>query len=189
MSKKKTTLELSSEHSLIADGAEKYLNPNDDFLKSAKRILMDDVDETFYKDAIAKNDAQEAFENLDLSDKELKNQKKTSSKKNQVLKQIEKAYDNQKIDTDDLYNALAITLRFKEYKGKNNPKGQLNDIKSIIGDTPSPSDTSIAINSILEEVMSLVPEGMTYSEFTKEYELYVKPRNKKSFFARLFGKK
>ena len=75
-------------------------------------------------------------------------------------------------------------LKSQEYE-KANPKVQLTKIKKIIGDTPN-IDTDAAINNILEEVIALVPEGMSYFEFMKEYKLVAKPRV--SFFARLFKK-
>jgi hypothetical protein len=128
----------------------------------------------------AQKELQEAFENLFLPEDLEDHDTCIESLKtiNDVLKQ-------HKVDKEAIKNAFNGILRSQEYE-KANPKAQLTKIKKIIGDTPN-IDTEAAIDIILEEVMNLVPEGMSYFEFMKEYKLVAKPRV--SFFAKLFGKK
>ena len=130
-------------------------------------------------DAQAQKDLQEAFENLFLPEA-LENQDTCV----ESLKTINDVLKKHKVDKDAIKNAFNGILRSQEYE-KENPRVQLTKIKKIIGDTPN-IDTEAAINNILEEVMALVPEGMSYFEFMKEYKLIAKPRV--SFFARLFKK-
>ncbi len=128
----------------------------------------------------AQKELQEAFENLFLPEA-LEDQDTCV----ESLKTINDILQQHKIDKDAIKNAFNGILRSQEYE-KANPKTQLTKIKKIIGDTPN-IDTDAAIDIILEEVMALVPEGMSYFEFMKEYKLVAKPRV--SFFAKLFGKK
>lgn len=127
----------------------------------------------------AQKDLKEAFENLFLPEA-LEDQDTCV----ESLKTINDVLKKHKVDKDAIKNAFNGILVSKEYE-KANPKVQLTKIKKIIGDTPN-IDTEAAINNILEEVMALVPEGMSYFEFMKEYRLVAKPRV--SFFARLFKK-
>ena len=129
--------------------------------------------------AQAQKDLQEAFENLFLPEA-LEDQDTCV----ESLKTINDVLKKHKVDKDAIKNAFNGILRSQEYE-KENPRVQLTKIKKIIGDTPN-IDTDAAINNILEEVMALVPEGMSYFEFMKEYRLVAKPRV--SFFARLFKK-
>ena len=129
--------------------------------------------------AQAQKELQEAFENLFLP--EALEDKDTCV---ESLKAINDVLKQHKVDKDAIKNAFNGILISQEYE-KANPKIQLTKIKKIIGDTPN-IDTDAAINNILEEVMALVPEGMSYFEFMKEYRLVAKPRV--SFFARLFKK-
>lgn len=128
----------------------------------------------------AQKELQEAFENLFLPEA-LEDQDTCV----ESLKTINDVLKKHKVDKDAIKNAFNGILISQEYE-KANPKVQLTKIKKIIGDTPN-IDTEAAINNILEEVMALVPEGMSYFEFMKEYKLVAKPRV--SFFKRLFGKK
>lgn len=128
----------------------------------------------------AQRELQEAFENLFLPEA-LEDQGTCV----ESLKTINDVLKQHKVDKEAIKNAFNGILRSQEYE-KANPKIQLTKIKKIIGDTPN-IDTEAAINNILEEVMALVPEGMSYFEFMKEYKLVAKPRV--SFFAKLFGKK
>lgn len=128
----------------------------------------------------AQKELQEAFENLFLPEA-LEDQDTCV----ESLKTINDILQQHKIDKDAIKNAFNGILRSQEYE-KENPRVQLTKIKKIIGDTPN-IDTEAAIDIILEEVMNLVPEGMSYFEFMKEYKLVAKPRV--SFFAKLFGKK
>lgn len=125
---------------------------------------------------------QEAFENLLLSDEELEEHGDNCL---ESLKTINSILEKHKIDKKAITRAFNAAIISADYE-KANPKIQLDKIKEIIGKTPD-NDTEAAINIILEEVMSLVPEGMSYFEFMKEYKLVAKPRV--SFFARLFKKK
>ena len=127
----------------------------------------------------AQKELQEAFENLFLPEA-LEDQDTCV----ESLKTINDVLKKHKVDKEAIKNAFNGILISKEYE-KENPKVQLTKIKKIIGDTPN-IDTEAAINNILEEVMALVPEGMSYFEFMKEYKLVAKPRV--SFFARLFKK-
>lgn len=127
----------------------------------------------------AQKELQEAFENLFLPEA-LEDQDTCV----ESLKTINDVLKQHKVDKEAIRNAFNGILISKEYE-KENPKVQLTKIKKIIGDTPN-IDTEAAINNILEEVMALVPEGMSYFEFMKEYKLVAKPRV--SFFARLFKK-
>ena len=127
----------------------------------------------------AQKELQEAFENLFLPEA-LEDQDTCV----ESLKTINDVLKKHKVDKDAIKNAFNGILRSQEYE-KENPRVQLTKIKKIIGDTPN-IDTEAAINNILEEVMALVPEGMSYFEFMKEYRLVAKPRV--SFFARLFKK-
>ena len=129
--------------------------------------------------AQAQKELQEAFENLFLP--EALEDKDTCV---ESLKAINDVLKQHKVDKEAIKNAFNGILISQEYE-KANPKVQLTKIKKIIGDTPN-IDTEAAINNILEEVMALVPEGMSYFEFMKEYKLVAKPRV--SFFARLFKK-
>ena len=129
--------------------------------------------------AQAQKELQEAFENLFLP--EALEDKDTCV---ESLKAINDVLKQHKVDKDTIKNTFNGILISQEYE-KANPKVQLTKIKKIIGDTPN-IDTEAAINNILEEVMALVPEGMSYFEFMKEYKLVAKPRV--SFFARLFKK-
>lgn len=135
--------------------------------------------ESSQDDAQAQKDLQEAFENLFLPEA-LENQDTCV----ESLKTINDVLKKHKVDKDAIKNAFNGILRSQEYE-KENPRVQLTKIKKIIGDTPN-IDTEAAINNILEEVMALVPEGMSYFEFMKEYQLVAKPRV--SLFARLFKK-
>ena len=135
--------------------------------------------ESSQDDAQAQKDLQEAFENLFLPEA-LENQDTCV----ESLKTINDVLKKHKVDKDAIKNAFNGILRSQEYE-KENPRIQLTKIKKIIGDTPN-IDTEAAINNILEEVMALVPEGMSYFEFMKEYRLVAKPRV--SLFARLFKK-
>lgn len=128
----------------------------------------------------AQKELQEAFENLFLPEA-LEDQDTCV----ESLKTINDVLKQHKVDKEAIKNAFNGILRSQEYE-KENPRVQLTKIKKIIGDTPN-IDTEAAINNILEEVMALVPEGMSYFEFMKEYKLVAKPRV--SFFKRLFGKK
>ena len=127
----------------------------------------------------AQKELQEAFENLFLPEA-LEDQDTCV----ESLKTINDVLKQHKVDKEAIKNAFNGILRSQEYE-KENPRVQLTKIKKIIGDTPN-IDTEAAINNILEEVMALVPEGMSYFEFMKEYKLVAKPRV--SFFARLFKK-
>jgi hypothetical protein len=127
----------------------------------------------------SQKELQEAFENLFLPES-LEDQGNCI----ESLKTINDILKQHKVDKDTIKNAFNGILISQEYE-KANPKIQLTKIKKIIGDTPN-IDTETAINNILEEVMALVPEGMSYFEFMKEYKLVAKPRV--SFFARLFKK-
>ena len=127
----------------------------------------------------AQKDLQESFENLFLP--EVLEDQDTCI---ESLKTINNILKQHKVDKEAIKNAFNGILISQEYE-KANPKVQLTKIKKIIGDTPN-IDTEAAINNILEEVMALVPEGMSYFEFMKEYKLVAKPRV--SFFARLFKK-
>lgn len=127
------------------------------------------------------NALQEAFENLFLSDEELEEQGASGL---ESLKTINTILEKHKVDRKSITKAFNAAMISAGYE-KANPKIQLDKIKKIIGDSPD-IDTEAAINIILEEVMSLVPEGMSYFEFMKEYKLVAKPRA--SFFARLFKK-
>jgi len=127
----------------------------------------------------AQKELQEAFENLFLPEA-LEDQDTCV----ESLKTINDVLKKHKVDKDAIKNAFNGILISQEYE-KANPKVQLTKIKKIIGDTPN-IDTEAAINNILEEVMALVPEGMSYFEFMKEYKLVAKPRV--SFFDRLFKK-
>ena len=127
----------------------------------------------------AKKELQEAFENLFLPES-LEDQDTCI----ESLKTINDVLKQHKVDKEAIKNAFNGILRSQEYE-KENPRVQLTKIKKIIGDTPN-IDTDAAINNILEEVIALVPEGMSYFEFMKEYKLVAKPRV--SFFARLFKK-
>lgn len=135
--------------------------------------------ESSQDDAQAQKDLQEAFENLFLPEA-LENQDTCV----ESLKTINDVLKKHKVDKDAIKNAFNGILKSQEYE-KENPRVQLTKIKKIIGDTPN-IDTEAAINNILEEVMALVPEGMSYFEFMKEYRLVAKPRV--SLFARLFKK-
>ena len=127
----------------------------------------------------AQKELQEAFENLFLPEA-LEDQDTCV----ESLKTINDVLKKHKVDKDAIKNAFNGILKSHEYE-KENPRVQLTKIKKIIGDTPN-IDTEAAINNILEEVIALVPEGMSYFEFMKEYRLVAKPRV--SFFARLFKK-
>lgn len=127
----------------------------------------------------SQKELQEAFENLFLPEA-LEDQGSCI----ESLKTINDVLKQHKVDKEAIKNAFNGILRSQEYE-KENPRVQLTKIKKIIGDTPN-IDTETAINNILEEVMALVPEGMSYFEFMKEYKLVAKPRV--SFFARLFKK-
>lgn len=127
----------------------------------------------------AQKELQEAFENLFLPEA-LEDQDTCV----ESLKTINDVLKQHKVDKEAIRNAFNGILVSKEYE-KENPRVQLTKIKKIIGDTPN-IDTEAAIDNILEEVMALVPEGMSYFEFMKEYKLVAKPRV--SFFARLFKK-
>jgi hypothetical protein len=127
----------------------------------------------------AQKELQEAFENLFLPEA-LEDQDTCV----ESLKTINDVLKQHKVDKEAIKNAFNGILVSKEYE-KENPRVQLTKIKKIIGDTPN-IDTEAAIDNILEEVMALVPEGMSYFEFMKEYKLVAKPRV--SFFARLFKK-
>lgn len=127
----------------------------------------------------SQKELQEAFENLFLPEA-LEDQGNCI----ESLKTINDILKQHKVDKDAIKNAFNGILISQEYE-KANPKIQLTKIKKIIGDTPN-IDTETAINNILEEVIALVPEGMSYFEFMKEYRLVAKPRV--SFFARLFKK-
>lgn len=127
------------------------------------------------------NALQEAFENLLLSDEELEEQGASGL---ESLKTINTILEKHKVDRKSITKAFNAAMISAGYE-KANPKIQLDKIKDIIGDSPD-IDTEAAINIILEEVMSLVPEGTSYFEFMKEYKLVAKSRT--SFFARLFKK-
>ena len=155
-----------------------------DTLSNKALFKFDDVDETKKKTAEKENiqvqkELQEAFENLFLPEA-LEDQDTCV----ESLKTINDVLKQHKVDKEAIKNAFNGILRSQEYE-KENPRVQLTKIKKIIGDTPN-IDTEAAINNILEEVMVLVPEGMSYFEFMKEYKLIAKPRV--SFFARLFKK-
>lgn len=132
----------------------------------------------------AQKELQEAFENLSLSNAELSALAEKGLKSLKSIGDIiKKAHELTPEEKEDF---LIIKKIIKAKKQEaDNPKVQLTKIKKIIGDTPN-IDTEAAINNILEEVMALVPEGMSYFEFMKEYRLVAKPRV--SFFARLFNK-
>ena len=153
-----------------------------DTLSNKALLKFGDVDETKKKTAEKENiqvqkELQEAFENLFLP--EALEDQDTCIESLKTINDVLKQY---KVDKDTIKNAFNGILKSQEYE-KANPKVQLTKIKKIIGDTPN-IDTDAAINNILEEVMALVPEGMSYFEFMKEYKLVAKPRV--SFFACLF---
>lgn len=155
-----------------------------DTLSNKALFKFGDVDETKKKITEKENiqvqkELQEAFENLFLP--EALEDQDTCIESLKTINDVLKQY---KVDKDAIKNAFKGILKSQEYE-KANPKVQLTKIKKIIGDTPN-IDTDAAINNILEEVMALVPEGMSYFEFMKEYKLVAKPRV--SFFARLFKK-
>lgn len=155
-----------------------------DTLSNKALFKFGDIDETKKKTAEKENiqvqkELQEAFENLFLP--EALEDQDTCIESLKTINDVLKQY---KVDKDAIKNAFNGILKSQEYE-KANPKVQLTKIKKIIGDTPN-IDTDAAINNILEEVMALVPEGMSYFEFMKEYKLVAKPRV--SFFARLFKK-
>ena len=155
-----------------------------DTLSNKALFKFGDIDETKKKTAEKENiqvqkELQEAFENLFLPEA-LEDQDTCV----ESLKTINDVLKQHKVDKEAIKNAFNGILKSQEYE-KANPKVQLTKIKKIIGDTPN-IDTDTAINNILEEVMALVPEGMSYFEFMKEYRLVAKPRV--SFFARLFKK-
>ena len=155
-----------------------------DTLSNKALFKFGDIDETKKKTAEKENiqvqkELQEAFENLFLPEA-LEDQDTCV----ESLKTINDVLKQHKVDKEAIKNAFNGILRSQEYE-KENPRVQLTKIKKIIGDTPN-IDTDTAINNILEEVMALVPEGMSYFEFMKEYRLVAKPRV--SFFARLFKK-
>ena len=150
-----------------------------DTLSNKALLKFGDVDETKKKTAEKENiqvqkELQEAFENLFLP--EALEDQDTCIESLKTINDVLKQY---KVDKDTIKNAFNGILKSQEYE-KANPKVQLTKIKKIIGDTPN-IDTDAAINNILEEVMALVPEGMSYFEFMKEYKLVAKPRV--SFFA------
>lgn len=148
--------------------------------KKAKKKQSSKKKEEFLEDYMqAQKELQEAFENLFLPEA-LEDQDTCV----ESLKTINDVLKKHKVDKDAIKNAFNGILISQEYE-KANPKVQLTKIKKIIGDTPN-IDTEAAINNILEEVMALVPEGMSYFEFMKEYKLVAKPRV--SFFVRLFKK-
>lgn len=151
-----------------------------DVKKTKKKQSSKKKEESLEDYMQAQKELQEAFENLFLPEA-LEDQDTCV----ESLKTINDVLKQHKVDKEAIKNAFNGILRSQEYE-KENPRVQLTKIKKIIGDTPN-IDTEAAINNILEEVMALVPEGMSYFEFMKEYKLVAKPRV--SFFARLFGKK
>ena len=166
---KKSIYEEPKEGAVLENGKVKEKFSFDDVeectidVKKTKKKQSKKKDKSLEDYLQAQKELQEAFESL-----------KTI---NDVLKQ-------HKVDKEAIKNAFNGILRSQEYE-KENPRVQLTKIKKIIGDTPN-IDTEAAINNILEEVMALVPEGMSYFEFMKEYRLVAKPRV--SFFARIFKK-
>ena len=148
-------------------------------VKKTKKKQSKKKDESLEDYLQAQKELQEAFENLFLPEA-LEDQDTCV----ESLKTINDVLKQHKVDKEAIKNAFNGILRSQEYE-KENPRVQLTKIKKIIGDTPN-IDTEAAINNILEEVMALVPEGMSYFEFMKEYKLIAKPRV--SFFARLFKK-
>lgn len=150
-----------------------------DVKKTKKKQSSKKKEESLEDYMQAQKELQEAFENLFLPEA-LEDQDTCV----ESLKTINDVLKKHKVDKDAIKNAFNGILISQEYE-KANPKVQLTKIKKIIGDTPN-IDTEAAINNILEEVMALVPEGMSYFEFMKEYKLVAKPRV--SFFARLFKK-
>lgn len=151
-----------------------------DVKKTKKKQSSKKKEESLEDYMQAQKELQEAFENLFLPEA-LEDQDTCV----ESLKTISDVLKQHKVDKEAIKNAFNGILVSKEYE-KENPRVQLTKIKKIIGDTPN-IDTEAAIDNILEEVMALVPEGMSYFEFMKEYKLVAKPRV--SFFARLFGKK
>lgn len=147
----------------------------------AKSNVNEDAISDMKEDMEYSNALQEAFENLLLSDEELEEQGTSGL---ESLKTINAILEKHKVDRKSVTRAFNAAITSAGYE-KANPKIQLDKIKKIIGDSPD-VDTEAAINIILEEVMALVPEGMSYFEFMKEYKLVAKPRV--SFFARLFKK-
>ena len=150
-----------------------------DIKKTKKKQSSKKKDESLEDYLQAQKELQEAFENLFLPEA-LEDQDTCV----ESLKTINDVLKQHKVDKEAIKNAFNGILRSQEYE-KENPRVQLTKIKKIIGDTPN-IDTDAAINNILEEVIALVPEGMSYFEFMKEYKLVAKPRV--SFFARLFNK-
>lgn len=148
--------------------------------KKAKKKQLTKEKESLEDYTRAQRELQEAFENLFLPEA-LEDQGACV----ESLKTINDVLKQHKVDKEAIKKAFNGILASQEYE-KANPRVQLTKIKNIIGDTPN-VDTEAAIDNILEEVMALVPEGMSYFEFMKEYKLVAKPRI--SFFARLFGKK
>ena len=176
MSKKKAIDEVQS----VNDKASLKFNDVDETkekkVSTKKKVTEKESSQEYTQ---AQKDLKEAFENLFLPEA-LEDQDTCV----ESLKTINDVLKKHKVDKDAIKNAFNDILRSQEYE-KENPKVQLTKIKKIIGDTPN-IDTDAAINNILEEVMALVPEGMSYFEFMKEYKLAAKPRV--SFFARLFKK-
>lgn len=182
---KKSIYEEPKEDAVLENGKVKEKFSFDDVeertvdVKKTKKKQSKKKDESLEDYLQAQKELQEAFENLFLPEA-LEDQDTCV----ESLKTINDVLKQHKVDKEAIKNAFNGILRSQEYE-KENPRVQLTKIKKIIGDTPN-IDTEAAINNILEEVMALVPEGMSYFEFMKEYRLVAKPRV--SFFARLFKK-
>lgn len=182
---KKSIYEEPKEGAVLENGKVKEKFSFDDVeectvdVKKTKKKQSKKKDESLEDYLQAQKELQEAFENLFLPEA-LEDQDTCV----ESLKTINDVLKQHKVDKEAIKNAFNGILRSQEYE-KENPRVQLTKIKKIIGDTPN-IDTEAAINNILEEVMALVPEGMSYFEFMKEYRLVAKPRV--SFFARLFKK-
>ena len=182
---KKSIYEEPKEGAVLENGKVKEKFSFDDVeertinVKKTKKKRSKKKDESLEDYLQAQKELQEAFENLFLPEA-LEDQDTCV----ESLKTINDVLKQHKVDKEAIKNAFNGILRSQEYE-KENPRVQLTKIKKIIGDTPN-IDTEAAINNILEEVMALVPEGMSYFEFMKEYKLVAKPRV--SFFAHLFKK-
>lgn len=182
---KKSIYEEPKEDAVLENGKVKEKFSFDDVeertvdVKKTKKKQSKKKDESLEDYLQAQKELQEAFENLFLPEA-LEDQDTCV----ESLKTINDVLKQHKVDKEAIKNAFNGILRSQEYE-KENPRVQLTKIKKIIGDTPN-IDTEAAINNILEEVMALVPEGMSYFEFMKEYRLVAKPRV--SFFVRLFKK-
>ncbi|MCF0125606.1 MAG: hypothetical protein HUJ68_07610 [Clostridia bacterium] len=128
------------------------------------------------------NSIEEAFENMALSSEELEKFAQYKSSLDKIGKIVAKA----KTLTDEekkFYEKIKSTYK------EPSPIVQLNKIKGFMKNVPdakaSKKEVETVANIMLEEVISQVPEKMTYSEFIKEYDIIAVPK-KGGFFKKLF---